>query len=320
MNLPKSDHFELKELAAGVYAAQAIPGGAAFSNAGIVDLGNHTIIFDTFETPRAAEDLRSAAENLTGRPATWVILSHGHGDHWLGNQVFAGHAALIATHAARQLMAAYEPEIEAQRKDPSEYKAWLAAEQEKLEKETDPEKRIALEHSVARIQYALEALPGLKPCLPEQTFTGRLVFHGTERTAELVAPGHAHTPGDCYLALAEDGVVLMGDLGFFGREPFVGQGDPQGWVAALDTIQQAGFETFAPGHGPLGGVDEVTQLREYILALDAWVTQAVKDGLAVEKLLEGPLPEPLGAWSGDRILLGTNVQALYQRKSSANSR
>ena len=37
--LPTSEHFELHELAEGVYAAIAIEGGAAFSNAGIVDLG-----------------------------------------------------------------------------------------------------------------------------------------------------------------------------------------------------------------------------------------------------------------------------------------
>jgi len=37
--LPTSEHFDLHQLAEGVYAAIAIEGGAAFSNAGIVDLG-----------------------------------------------------------------------------------------------------------------------------------------------------------------------------------------------------------------------------------------------------------------------------------------
>jgi len=37
--LPTSEYFDLHQLAEGVYAAIAIEGGAAFSNAGIVDLG-----------------------------------------------------------------------------------------------------------------------------------------------------------------------------------------------------------------------------------------------------------------------------------------
>jgi hypothetical protein len=68
--LPRSEHFELQELAAGVYAAIATPDGAAYSNAGIVDLGDQTLIFDTFDTVLAAQDLRTAAKSLTGRPAT----------------------------------------------------------------------------------------------------------------------------------------------------------------------------------------------------------------------------------------------------------
>ena len=36
----------------------ASAGGAAYSNAGIVDLGDLTLVFDTFQTPQAAQDLK----------------------------------------------------------------------------------------------------------------------------------------------------------------------------------------------------------------------------------------------------------------------
>ena len=86
--VPTSDHFALEEIAEGVYAAVGISGSASHSNAGIVDLGDRTLVFDTFVTPRAAEDLRVAAEHLTGRAVTCVINSHSHADHCCGNQVF----------------------------------------------------------------------------------------------------------------------------------------------------------------------------------------------------------------------------------------
>ena len=89
--LPTSDHFEIHRIAEGVYPAIATQDGAAFSNAGIIDLGDRTLIFDAFETPKAAQDLRLAAEQLTERQASLVIISHAHDDHWLGNQVFDTH-------------------------------------------------------------------------------------------------------------------------------------------------------------------------------------------------------------------------------------
>ena len=62
--LPTSKHFELHRLTEGVYAAIAKPDGLAYSNAGIIDLGNQVIIFDTFESILAAQDLHTASKLL----------------------------------------------------------------------------------------------------------------------------------------------------------------------------------------------------------------------------------------------------------------
>ena len=47
----KHEHFTLHQLADGVYAAIATELGAAFSNAGLIDLGGQTLVFDAFENP-----------------------------------------------------------------------------------------------------------------------------------------------------------------------------------------------------------------------------------------------------------------------------
>jgi len=46
------------------------------------------LIFDTLETPIAAEDLRVDSNFLARNPITWIVNSHTHSDHWFGNQVF----------------------------------------------------------------------------------------------------------------------------------------------------------------------------------------------------------------------------------------
>lgn len=98
-----SRHFTLRELGSGIFAAIANDGGWAVCNAGIIDLGDRTLVFDTFVNQRAATDLKNAAEHLTGRTVGYVINSHWHGDHVNGNQVFTG-AEIVATGKTREVM------------------------------------------------------------------------------------------------------------------------------------------------------------------------------------------------------------------------
>ena len=49
-----SRHFNLEQLADGVYAAIHAEEGWAICNAGIIDLGDRTLVFDSFMSPQAA--------------------------------------------------------------------------------------------------------------------------------------------------------------------------------------------------------------------------------------------------------------------------
>ena len=76
----QSRHFELVQLTDGVYAAIHKKGGHAICNAGVIDLGTETLIFDTFMTPQAAEDLLKAVKSLELPSIKYVINSHHHND------------------------------------------------------------------------------------------------------------------------------------------------------------------------------------------------------------------------------------------------
>ncbi len=317
--LPTSDHFQLEPVAKGVYAALSIKGGGASSNAGIVDLGDRTLIFDTFETPRAAADLASAAEELTGHPVTYVVNSHAHADHWLGNQVFAPHVSIVATHATREQMGEVAQNMQKLAQDPSELQEYIQQDQARLAASDDERERATLEHSIARWYHVLAGLPTLKPRLPNHTFAGKLTFYGSERKAELLATGHGHTPGDCLLVLPEEKVAFTGDLAFFGRQPFMAHCDPEGWVAQLEALERSTIETFVPGHGPLGDKGDIALQKRYLVTLQAWVARAVEAGQAVEDLLQQPLPAPFDAWSLDGLPKEINVRLLYQRASGQDA-
>lgn len=66
-SIPESKHLYF-EIIRGVLADIAKGGGGVFGNAVIIDLGGQSLLFDTFETPIAVEDLRVASNFLTKNP------------------------------------------------------------------------------------------------------------------------------------------------------------------------------------------------------------------------------------------------------------
>lgn len=53
-------YFTVHQLAPGVFATCGTEGGGALNNAGIVDLGDQTVVFDTFAIHPAKQELKWA--------------------------------------------------------------------------------------------------------------------------------------------------------------------------------------------------------------------------------------------------------------------
>ena len=102
--LPEPKHFRIEQVADGVYAAINRQDGWAIGNAGIVNIGDTTVVFDTTLTPASAAELRDSAEYLTGHPVSLVINSHYHNDHTWGNMEFMPGSLFISSSVTRELM------------------------------------------------------------------------------------------------------------------------------------------------------------------------------------------------------------------------
>lgn len=293
----KSIHFSLEEIAEGVFACISSEGGGAMGNAGIVDLGDRTIIFDTFETPIAAEDLRVVGEYLTGRPASWVVNSHSHPDHWFGNQVFSRESIVITSQITAELMDEYVEDVQEEKSNPSELEEYLQDQINQLELETDNIKKQVLKSAIARWKFYLESLPNLNLRLPDQAFQGKITLHGSLRDVELIDVGPAHTPGDCYLTIPSEKTILLGDIGFFNQLPFMADCDPGGWISILNELKTSKYRIFFPGHGPVGGAEDLDILERYISMLKKKVADAIEEGTTVDEVLNQQITEPYETWS-----------------------
>ena len=306
MSLPASPHFMLRKLAEGVHVAFATETGAATCNAGIVDLGDRTLVFDTFLTPKAGSDLRRAAETLTGRPVAYVVNSHYHNDHIRGTQEFPG-AVVISTDRTRNLIATKE--VEEIRSDADGAPQRLLEWQDQLRAAVDPEEQRQLRFWIDYARVIIESLPSLRLVLPQLTFERRLVIRGPARRVDLVALA-GHTPDDVIMLLPQDGIAFLGDLLFVGFHPYLSDGNPDDWLQSLDAIERQDVTTLVPGHGSLGTMGDVRRLRDYIAAVDETAQDLARRGAVPDANL--PVPEAFRSWGYGKFF-PTNVKFVWER-------
>lgn len=287
---PKAeDDFQLIKVADGVYAAIAKPGGLASGNAGFVIGDESVLIFDTFFTPAALDELIGEISALTKLPIKFAVNSHYHLDHTGGNQVLAARGVPIIAHdnvlkwqttKNKRFLQAPE-ELQKRRTD--------AARQLSEIPEDQKDKRVPLERLIRR----LDATMTIRLTNPNVTFGAGIVrlYLGKREVVLATLPGH--TGGDVFAYVPDANVVFTGDLGWSKTLPNLVDATVNDWIPTLDKIlSQYPTAKFVPGHGNVAEALEIKDFRDYLDDLRARVKQGITDGLTVDQAKEQlKLPE-----------------------------
>lgn len=252
-----SKHFKLEKISQGIYAAIAKDGGGSVGNAGFIDLGGKTVIFDTFNTQQAAEDLRNMAETITNQPVSWVINSHWHGDHIRGNQVFKNCHILSSQTTFQKMKENHPQRIAKQKEDITGLNDYIESLMEQSNHSTN--------NKINFLKEIALSLPTLELVLPQYTFNTEFTIYGTERTAILMALGGGHSYCDSILYIPEDEIIFMADLLFVETHPsFFPESDPIQWLHILNKVKSFAIQQAIPGHGPTGTKEDIIKLMNYI--------------------------------------------------------
>ncbi len=315
-------HYTLDLLSDGIYAAVARDGGAAIGNAGLVDLGDSTLVVDTFLTPAAAESLRADAERLTGRIPRWAVNTHYHNDHNWGNQAFLPQADLISSSETRALIqTAGKEEYDDYRAMADDRLKSLLAQQAAA---ATGEQRAALDLWIGYFDGLVRDFPRLRVTLPNLVFENRMVLYGSRRRAELIAFSGAHTGSDTIVYLPDDGIVFMSDLLFVGFHPYLGDGDPDRWLSVLRSILDgtAGIQNpsyFVPGHGPTATRADLSRLADYIQDCQRIARTLAAEGRTGQAdVASTPVPEAFADWTMSRFFYA-NLRFLLERYQGAGA-
>jgi len=307
---PKAaDDFQLIQVGEGIYAAIATAGGLASGNAGFIIGDDGVLVFDTFLTPAAIEELIAEIQARTKLPIKYAVNSHYHLDHTGGNQVLLArgvpifaHDNLIKWQTTRNRRFLPEPAVlEKRRAD--------AAKQLSATPATDAEKRAQIERQIRRF----EAMQAIKLTNPTVTFGSGAVhlFLGKREVVLFTLPGH--TGGDVLAYLPDANVVFMGDLGWSNTLPNLVDATVNDWIPTLDKIlSQYPTAKFVPGHGNVAAAAELKDFRNYLDDLRARVKQGIKDGLTIEQSKQQlKLPEKYKTFAFQNFAV-PNVEDMYK--------
>lgn len=267
---------QLLPVADGVYAWI---GAGGDSNAGAIVTPDGLIAIDAQQYARLGRRFREAAEATTGKPVVKLVNTHCHLDHTAGNVVFADVPIL-----------AHEKTLTAMKDNlgPKSGANWTITDYStkirfmfgqnlfELVPENDPGQAWFRE----RISLADYDTIVIAP--PTETFADEFAFHLPAETMRLHYWGPAHCDGDIVVHLEKSKVIFLGDLLFYGRFPWLGDCDLDGWIDRLASVLKLDIDVVIPGHGGPTNLAQVARFRDMLVALRAAVDRAIKSGASEE--------------------------------------
>ncbi len=294
-----SANFTIQPLAPGVWAAiHNNHFGRAICNAGIIDLGDKTLVFDPFMTPAAAQELKETARKLTKKKVSLVVNSHFHNDHIRGNQSFLPNALVISSATTRELVNRIEPE---EQKWQKRYAPTMLQALKKRMINGNAADLDEMPYWIGYYEGLIESSDHLFIALADQTFEDSLWIEGSTLSIKLVERRNGHSPSDAVLLIPQLGIAFMGDLLSTERHPWISDGDVDGWKESLRVFyEDTLYHTYVPGHGAVSDKAALKLLYDYLVDIQRLCENATTEA-AQTALMQQPIPYPFNSWSCRRF-------------------
>jgi glyoxylase-like metal-dependent hydrolase (beta-lactamase superfamily II) len=238
------------------------------------------VVFDGGGLPLAAENAIRLIRSVTPKPVRYLVNSHWHGDHSLGNQAYreAFPGVTIVGHPKTR---------EAMLGPPMSYVGRATAELAPLIEEWSalaakgelPERRSIL---LEDLKLNREDAKRIRITPPDLTVADELVLHRGDREIRVRHLGRGNTEGDLVLWLPKERILATGDL-VVHPVPYGFGSFPREWAGALREIAAYPFEILVPGHGDLQrDASYVELLADMLSALREQAATAVAAGKDLE--------------------------------------
>ena len=224
------------------------------SNSHFVVTQDGVLLFDTGSSESIGHGIKKAIKSITDKPVRWVVNSHSHADHWLGNAAFIDTSVeIIASNQALTTM---------KQDGPGAMDFYLKVSKGEI--------------GATQLSY-----PNL--LLTEEK---KRNFGGLD--VEFIFANNGHSPGDVLMWLPKQKIIFGGDVLSSDWMPIItGHGNVLNLIDTLNNIIKLNPNIVLPGHGNATTVKSI--VRDADLLSKVW--HQVKSGIEKDKNINNILSE-----------------------------
>jgi glyoxylase-like metal-dependent hydrolase (beta-lactamase superfamily II) len=245
---------KITKLAEGVYEIEHTSHPFVNSNTTVIIGDRQVFVVDTCFRPLLAEEDIAQIHQWTNKPVSFVLNTHFHNDHNLGNRAYASAfpaVTIIAHTETKRDMDAFGPSS-ARRTEGD-----LAPLREMLSTGKAPDGTALSNEDTTAVKNMLnDSVPVLEELKKTNFQSATLTFDHDftidlgNREVQVKFLGRGNTAGDAIAYLPKEKIVIAGDLVVY-PIPYILDGYPVEWIQTLQNLSQLDADTIIPGHGPV---------------------------------------------------------------------
>lgn len=266
---PFEYHLKPLEVTQGIYCFFGKPemitkeNGGNMVNTCYVTTSEGYVVVDSGPTYQYAAQAYKAMQQIAKLPVKYVITTHEHDDHWLGNSFYKAKGALLI--------------------GPGTYEQNIAGGEYRMNPQ---ETRVA--RTIASETYSGTEIVALDRVVDREPYT----FTSGGRTFVVKQPvDQAHTSGDLIVYLPQRKTVFTGDLVFNNRLTSIRHGSIIGSLEAIEAIDALHPEVIITGHGFLTGKEATERQKAYLTQMKTEVLEAIENGVGLDTISQSVVME-----------------------------
>ena len=288
----KTDRIRYVEVATDIYAAITPAGGLDITDAGMMDNFSNSayinrgegLVCDTFFDLPHARDLKEFCVQKSGHAPGYVINTHGHWDHFWGNQIFEG-AAIMGHKDMLKDCTGDEKKVPVFKflHGSRGVQKLLAGAMTAVFKKNLPEGKKA--QFIVRVGDADFDLTGVIPQPPQVLFEENRVLDLAGTEVHLLHLGAIHSSSDTVVWIPSEKVLFAGDIFADCSMPMSIAGGKK-WIQVLDYIlDELQPEVIVPGHGEVYDRARAESQRDYFKSLISQIEENYTPGIKNSELI-----------------------------------
>jgi glyoxylase-like metal-dependent hydrolase (beta-lactamase superfamily II) len=250
-------------------------------NVGIIVGTRGTFVVDTGMGARNAQTVMREVQKVSKTPELYIATTHIHPEHDLGAHGFPAQARMIRSQ--------------------------------------DQLKEIA-----ATGLATAKVFSGFSPLNAEllqgADFRKADITYEKEHTVDLggvrvrtMAMGTNHTIGDQAFFVEPDGVLFSGDVAMTALPGVNAQATMATWIQSQDRFLALQPKRIVPSHGPIGGVEILTNYKEFLTTVRTRATELKKQGRTLDETVSTLQDELQKRWP-DRQRMAGAIRAAYNNQ------